>query len=216
MGLPNGTLEKLLKPENKAELAKVLTYHVVAASAHTADLKMGEKIKTVEGDSLTVLSVNGNVAVIKGGSAANIALVTQADVNASNGVVHVIDNVFLPPAAPSPAPAKKNILELASSIPDLTTLVTAVKAAGLVETFKGKGPFTVFAPSNEAFGALPNGTLKKLLKPENKAELAKILKYHVVAASTRAADLKTGEKIKTVEGDGLTVKRASRKFVLIE
>jgi uncharacterized surface protein with fasciclin (FAS1) repeats len=99
--------------------------------------------------------------------------------------------------------AAPNIVELAASVPELSTLVTAVKAAGLVDTLEGAGPFTVFAPTNEAFAALPEGVLANLLKPENKAELVKILTYHVAAGKVLAASITQGELIKTVEGGSL-------------
>ncbi len=106
--------------------------------------------------------------------------------------------------------ATKDIVDNAMNSPDHTTLVAAVKAADLVDTLKGKGPFTVFAPTNEAFAALPDGTVAGLLKPENKAELTKILTYHVVAgrwdfgALARAIRAGHGRAaIKTVEGGTL-------------
>ena len=83
----------------------------------------------------------------------------------------------------------KNIIENAVNSKDHTTLVAAVKAAGLVDTLQGKGPFTVFAPTNEAFAALPAGTVENLLKPENKATLVKILTCHVVAANAMSSDV---------------------------
>ena len=107
----------------------------------------------------------------------------------------------------------KNIIENAVNSKDHTTLVAAVKAAGLVETLEGKGPFTVFAPTNKAFAALPAGTVDNLLKPENKAQLAKVLTYHVLAgkfdSKAVAAAIKAGggkATMKTVEGDMLTFK----------
>ena len=101
----------------------------------------------------------------------------------------------------SQAQPTQNIVQLASATPDLSTLVAAVKAAGLVDTLSSKGPFTVFAPTNEAFAKLPKATLDNLLKPENKQQLVDILTYHVVAgAAVYAKDLKNGEQIKTVEG----------------
>jgi uncharacterized surface protein with fasciclin (FAS1) repeats len=107
--------------------------------------------------------------------------------------------------------ANKDIIDNAVNSKEHTTLVAAVKAAGLVETLKGKGPFTVFAPTNEAFAALPAGTVDTLLKPENKAQLTKILTYHVVAGNMDAATIikaikKGGGKVevKTVSGDTLT------------
>merc|ERR1711871_1858992 len=111
-----------------------------------------------------------------------------------------IDSVLIPPAMQAEIEASQNIVELASATPDLSTLVTAVKAGGLVDTLSGTGPFTVFAPTNEAFAKLPKATLDFLLKPENKAKLVDILTYHVAAGSVHAADLKNDEKIKTVEG----------------
>ena len=97
------------------------------------------------------------------------------------------------------------IVDVASSTPALSTLVAGVKAAGLVETLQGAGPFTVFAPTNAAFEALPAGTLETLLKPENVEQLKSILTYHVVSGKVMAADLKDGQVINTVQGGTLTV-----------
>jgi uncharacterized surface protein with fasciclin (FAS1) repeats len=109
------------------------------------------------------------------------------------------------PATSSAAPdAAGTIVEVASASSDFSTLVTAVKAAGLVETLNGAGPFTVFAPTNEAFAALPAGLLDKLLLPANKEALTKILTYHVLPAKVMAADVAAG-KVKTVEGSEITI-----------
>jgi len=99
----------------------------------------------------------------------------------------------------------KDIVGLAVGNEDLSTLVVALKAAGLVETLQGPGPFTVFAPTNEAFAALPKGTLESLLKPENKAKLVSILTYHVIAAKVMSSDLSNGQEAKTVEGGDVKV-----------
>jgi uncharacterized surface protein with fasciclin (FAS1) repeats len=114
----------------------------------------------------------------------------------------------------APMYPSKNIVENAVHSKDHTTLVAAVKAAGLVDTLEGPGPYTVFAPTNEAFKKLPPGTVESLVKPENKPTLTKILTYHVVPGRLSAQDLaamvdKGGGKtmLKTVEGDGLTVMR---------
>ncbi len=111
----------------------------------------------------------------------------------------------------APMYANKDIIDNAVNSKDHTTLVAAVKAAGLVDTLKGPGPFTVFAPTNEAFAALPKGTVDTLLKPENKAMLTKVLTYHVVPGRITAADLKKmiddghgKATLKTVEGETLT------------
>ena len=101
--------------------------------------------------------------------------------------------------------ASKNIVENAVASADHTTLVAAVKAAGLAETLSGKGPFTVFAPTNAAFDKLPKGTVEGLLKADKKATLAKILTYHVVSGMMKASDLKDGQKLKTVQGENLMV-----------
>lgn len=98
-----------------------------------------------------------------------------------------------------------DIVDLASATDFLSTLVAAVKAGDLVETLKSDGPFTVFAPTNEAFAALPAGTLEMLLKPENKDQLVKILTYHVVPGIVKSTDLKNGMKAKTVEGSEITI-----------
>jgi uncharacterized surface protein with fasciclin (FAS1) repeats len=110
----------------------------------------------------------------------------------------------------------KNIVQNAVNSKDHTTLVAAVKAAGLVETLESKGPFTVFAPTNTAFGKLPAGTVDTLVKPENKAALTKILTYHVVPGKLAASDLKDGMKLKTAEGEQLTVKHDGGKVWIVD
>lgn len=117
----------------------------------------------------------------------------------------------------------RNIIQNAVNSKDHTTLVAAVKAAGLVDTLSGKGPFTVFAPTNEAFAALPAGTVDTLLKPENKATLTKVLTYHVVAGKLTEKDLakdveEGGGKasLKTVEGDSITVSKDGDRFAITD
>ncbi|SFL38288.1 Uncaracterized surface protein containing fasciclin (FAS1) repeats [Bradyrhizobium sp. NFR13] len=116
----------------------------------------------------------------------------------------------------APMYPSKNIVENAVNSKDHTTLVAAVKAAGLVDTLSSKGPFTVFAPTNAAFGKLPAGTVDTLVKPESKATLTKILTYHVVPGKLNAADLKDGQKLKTVEGEELTVKASGGKVMIVD
>jgi len=105
----------------------------------------------------------------------------------------------------------KTIVEVAAGSEDFETLVAAVKAADLVETLSGEGPFTVFAPTDEAFGKLPEGTLEELLKPENKAKLTAILTYHVVAGKVMAADVVKLKKAKTVQGSPVRIKVSDGK-----
>jgi len=99
----------------------------------------------------------------------------------------------------------KNIVELAAETPALSTLVKAVQAADLVEVLQSEGPFTVFAPTNEAFEALPEGALENLLKPENKDQLVKVLTYHVVPSAVLSTGLSDGMSVATVEGGNITV-----------
>ena len=108
----------------------------------------------------------------------------------------------------------KNIVENAAGSADHTTLVAAVKAAGLAETLSGAGPFTVFAPTNEAFNKLPAGMVDKLLKPEMKKDLTGVLTYHVVPGALKAADLKDGMKLKTVQGGELMVSVKEGKVMI--
>ena len=109
-------------------------------------------------------------------------------------------------AADKDAAAKKDIVDTAVAAGSFKTLAAALKAAGLVDTLKGEGPFTVFAPTDEAFAKLPKGTLEGLLKPENKDKLAAILTYHVVAGKAMSTDLKDGQAVETVNKKELEVK----------
>jgi len=108
----------------------------------------------------------------------------------------------------------KDIVDIAASVEDFSTLVAAVKAAGLVETLKGDGPFTVFAPTNDAFKKLPAGTVESLLKPENKDQLVAILTYHVVAGKVLAADVVKLEKATTVQGSDIKITIKDEKVFL--
>jgi uncharacterized surface protein with fasciclin (FAS1) repeats len=107
--------------------------------------------------------------------------------------------------APVEVEAPKTVVDIAVGSTDHTTLVAAVTAAGLVETLSGTGPFTIFAPTNAAFAALPAGTVEDLLKPENKEKLTSILTYHVVAGNVMSAQLSDGQKVVTLNGQELTV-----------
>jgi uncharacterized surface protein with fasciclin (FAS1) repeats len=171
--LPAGTVESLLKPENKAKLAAILTYHVVPGTVMAADVVKLKNAGTVQGQRVDIVVKDGTVSV-------DGAKVTATDIACSNGVIHVIDTVILP--------TDKNIVEVAASNGSFNTLVAAVKAAGLVETLSGKGPFTVLAPTDAAFAKLPAGTLENLLKPENKQQLIDILTYHVVPGVAAYSD----------------------------
>lgn len=149
--------------------------------------------------------------------AVGAAPVAVAQMGSGMGMQHT---VMVGGAAMYPS---RNIIQNAVHSKDHTTLVVAVKAAGLVKTLEGPGPFTVFAPTNEAFAALPAGTVKTLLEPKNKAELTKILTYHVVPGGLDTEKLDAeiaaggGEaKLKTVEGDMLTIKGSGKDLTVTD
>lgn len=194
-------VDLLLKPENKAELAKVLTCHVVSGKIRANDLKNGQELTTVDGHKMIVSISNGKVMV------ENATIITK-DVEASNGIIHIIDKVIL---MPKPMVKANDIVAIASE--SAKTLAAAVTAAGLVETLQGMGPFTVFAPTDAAFAAIQKD-VDNLLKPENKAKLAKILTYHVVSGKAVAADLNDGQMITTVEGSKLKVSIKNGKVMI--
>merc|ERR1712151_308873 len=174
--LPEGTVDTLLKPENKDQLVDILTYHVLPTEVPSSALKWFQRVETVEGKNVHVYKNWRGVFVSPDGK--DFKTVTAADNQASNGVVHIIDGVLLPPSALRDS--QPNIVELAQSVDDLSTLVAAVVAGDLAETLSSPGPFTVFAPTNDGFGKLPEGTVDTLLKPENKDQLVDILTYHVL------------------------------------
>merc|ERR1719331_179268 len=203
--IPKDELEKLLDPKNIKTLDAILEYHVVSgAGVHAKDLKPENKFKTLEGSELLVEVRDGKVYVNRE------SRVTAADNDATNGVVHIIDRVLIP-KAPSPPPAPKptkDIVALAESVKDLSTLVTALTAGKLVTTLQSKGPFTVFAPTNEAFAHLNPAVLKYLLEPEHIKELDAVLTYHVVeGAAVFSKDLKQDQEFKTVEGREIEVEK---------
>lgn len=215
--LPAGTLDTLLAPENKGQLVDILTFHVVPKKLFAKDFLSGSTTLTsVEGGPLYVQSNGLIVRVLddlRFDPADKPKYVRSADNEATNGVVHVIDGVLLPRAArPTPAPTLPNIVELAQSVDDLSTLVTAVVAADLVDTLSATGPFTVFAPINDGFSALPAGTLDTLLKPENKGQLVDILTWHVVPDQVLSTDLpeQALKFLKTVQGSTLSTFKDSK------
>ena len=153
--------------------------------------------------------VSKHVALLSAAAFSALALTTTivAPVRAGERTVMVGGAAMYP---------SRNIIQNAVNSKDHTTLVAAVKAAGLVGTLEGKGPFTVFAPTNAAFGKLPAGTVDGLVKPENKETLGRILTYHVVSGRLDASDLTDGKMLKTVEGEQLTVKRDGGKIWIID
>ncbi len=190
--LPAGTIDELLKPENKQALTDILLYHVVSGKVMAADVVNLTSATTVLGKDVTVKVDMGNVYI-------NDAQVIITDIEASNGVIHVIDTVILPPAD------KADIIDTAVADGRFTTLAAALTAAGLIDTLKGEGPFTVFAPTDDAFAKLPAGTVEDLLKPENKQALTDILLYHVVSGKVMAADVVNLKNAETVLGKNIKI-----------
>ena len=177
----------------KEALTPILTYHVVAGKVQAADVVKLKVANTVSGADIRI-RVEGAKVFLTGGNGADIE-VTVTDIPASNGVIHVINKVLVPP---------KDIVGVAVDA-KFTTLAAALTAAGLVDTLKGPGPFTVLAPTDAAFAKLPAGTLTDLLKPENKAKLADILKYHVVPGKVYSETVVTLTKATTVQGKDVAI-----------
>ena len=193
--LPAGTVDALLK-DPKA-LGDILKYHVVAGKVMASDVVKLTSADTLLGKPVTI-TVNGDKVMIGN------ANVVKTDIETSNGVIHVIDTVLLPPAADAMSTAlTMDIVDTAVGAGNFKTLAAALKAAGLIDALKGAGPFTVFAPTDEAFTALPKGTLEALLKDPKK--LADILKYHVVAGKVLAADAAKLTEAKTLEGPPIKI-----------
>ena len=178
--------------EDNQTLANILTYHVVAGSVTAADVTDGMTAATVNGANLSFSVADGVVTV-------NNAKVTTADVMASNGVIHVIDAVLTPPTA-EPAGPTLNIPETAQSTGVHTSLVAALSHAGLVETLQGDGPFTVFAPTDEAFAAA-GIDLSAFDTEEENATLSDILLYHVLSGAVPSSDVTDGLTVAMVNGD---------------
>ncbi len=204
---------------SKKLLKTVLTYHVVAkkipASAGVAAAKANAKVKTVQGERISLSFENGKIVLNRS------ARVVIADVGASNGVIHAINAVIVPPSlAPKPAQKPtKTVVEIAAGNPDFSTLVALVSQAGLVETLSGPGPFTVFAPTNAAFeklkAAAPDTYNAVVSSPEL---LTKVLTYHVVSGdimSPKAIEVaKANGTVTSVEGEPIALSITAGKLTL--
>ena len=162
--------------------------------------------------------MNKNIGIILAAVAVVIAGIVAFSMmnNDSNETANTSSNSQQSKTDQMTEETKQDIIALASSTESLSTLVAAVKAAGLVETLQGEGPFTVLAPTNDAFAKLPAGTVETLLQPENKATLTSILTYHVIPGKVMAADLSNGQKVKTVQGTELTVEITDGKVYFVD
>ena len=187
--LPKGTVEALLKPENRADLTTILTYHVVPGQVSAEQVVKLKNATSLNGQRLAI-HVDDSGVQVEG------VKVIKTDIICGNGIIHVIDAVMIP--------STKDLVETAVEAGSFNTLAAALKAADLVETLQGKGPFTVFAPTDAAFAALPEGTVAELLKPENKAKLQSILTYHVVSGRVYSDQLETST-VPTVQGSPLSI-----------
>ena len=226
--IPPELLDTLLA-DPKGALTQILLYHVVPGKVMAGDLSEGLEAATAQGESV--------VFSLADGAKVNDANIVATDIEASNGVIHVIDTVILPPsivAALAAAPAEEmameeapveaaateeapaeaamevaapaaDIVDTAVAAGDFSTLVAAVQAAGLVDALKGEGPFTVFAPNDAAFAALPAGTVDTLLADPT-GDLTQILLYHVVPSQVLSTDLQEGTVfVPTLQGKSIKV-----------
>jgi transforming growth factor-beta-induced protein len=164
--IPAAQLRSLLKPENGATLKAILSHHVFPGAVSLKSVVAKGQLTSLTNQRVKVQLVNGSVKI-------GNAQVITADIRCSNGVVHAIDTVILP--------ALDSIPQVASKAGQFKTLLAAAKAAGLVEALAGKNPITIFAPTDQAFAALPKGTVALLLSPEQRPNLIRILKHHIVA-----------------------------------
>jgi len=183
--LPEGTVSNLLKPENRDLLRSILTYHVVPGEVPASRVVGLDRAETLNGQRIDIAVRDGGVRIDK-------ARVVKADIDCSNGIIHVIDRVIMP--------STSNIVETAAEAGSFSTLLKAATEAGLAGTLSGDGPFTVFAPTDEAFQDLGMGTVRDLLKPENRSKLRSILKYHVVSGRVFADEAIEARRAKTLEG----------------
>ena len=188
--LPKGTVASLLEKKSLPTLTNILTYHVVAGSMPAKKVLKQKGLIALNGQRAPLSMVKAK-AFIAG------AQIVTTDIQCSNGVIHVIDAVMMP--------ATGDIVDVAAKAGTFNTLIAAAKAAGLVDTLKSKGPLTVLAPTDAAFAKLPKGTVEMLLKPENKAKLAQILTYHVVAGRAFAADVAKAKSVKSVQGSPIKI-----------
>lgn len=181
---------------NKPLLTTVLTYHVLPAKVEKAQVPLGQPITTAQGGIFKVDSVGGAIVITDGRN--RNATITATDIQARNGVVHVIDKVILP--------ADKTVVQTALALPQFSILVEAVLAADLAGALSGTGPFTVFAPTNDAFAALlaELGTTKEALLADT-ALLTKVLTYHVLPARVLKAQVPVGTPITSLQGDSFTI-----------
>lgn len=183
--LPAGTVDFLLQPENKQALIDILTYHVVPGEFFAVDVLAASQLDTLNGQRLDI-SLQAGLPFV------DQAQIWVTDFAATNGVIHVIDEVLLP--------STLNVLETADAAGTFQTLLAAVDAADLTAALGTPGPFTVLAPTDDAFAALPAGLVADLLKPENKERLVAILTYHVIPDRVFSDEALAAGTVSTLQG----------------
>ena len=198
--LPQGTVENLLKPENRSQLIEILKYHVVPGRLAASSVVGAPGAVTVGGQMVQFATSK------KDGVKVDNAGILSTDIMCSNGVIHVIDTVLIP--------STDNIVVTAKKAKTFKTLLAAATAAGLAETLSKDGPYTVFAPSDEAFAKLPDGTVEMLLLPENKAKLAQVLKNHVVKGRVYSPMAVSAGGAETLAGTRVPIKVANGKAMV--
>lgn len=198
--LPEGFVAQLLQPRNQGKLQELLLYHVVSGEVFSRQLRPVQFVPTLSEKYLWVRKFwNRTVRV-------NNATVIAADVDASNGVIHVIDKVLVPVGFELvPEEPTADIVETAIAAGAFNTLVAAASAADLVGALQGEGPLTVFAPTDDAFSRLPAGLVEALLLPENQGKLQELLLYHVVSGRVLKSDLNFYQRVPTLEGSQVSI-----------
>lgn len=193
-GLGIGKDTSLLLPANKDKLVQLLRYHMLPGRQPSDQLPMNQPIKTLEKNTINIGSRSPLIV--------NQVSAATADVPATNGMIHIINKVLLPPQFEFP---DKDVMQLARTDRQMKEFQKFVLAAGMEQDLKSAGPFTVFAPINEAFTSLDSGVYAALLRAENRDALRRILKYHVIAGKTDSTVLTYGRNLDTLEGGRILV-----------
>jgi len=207
--LPDGLLECLIRPENMNVLTYVLEYHIASGYVYSYDIFDGFTVTMLNGEEVTLVEDgDGDVFKINGDTG-----FLDNDEEASNGVVHVIDSVLVPPGTDVEAfiescdiEEELDLIDLAEEEGYFNTLLTGVEAAGLTDEFREpNGPFTVLAPTDEAFSQLPDGLLECLIRPENMNVLTYVLEYHIASGYVYSYDIFDGFTVTMLNGEEVTL-----------
>ena len=189
--LPQAAVNNLMQPENRETLASLLQHHVVSGRIDAAGVVEAGELESLAGTPLTV-EVEGDEVRIGG------VRIVQTDIGADNGIIHVVEQVLFPEGFAC-------IATVAQRSGQFETLLAAAEAAGLIDALSVQGPFTVFAPTDAAFAALPEGTVEGLLQPENLPELQRLLQHHIVAGRLPAGEVLAAETLDTLADTTLQV-----------